>query len=69
MPHQRVLDHFGAHFLEVFDVDDMLSDSSERLTFMEDDLFSVWEQLCVPSEVHCLGPSPWDEQELNKGWQ
>lgn len=41
-------------FDEILDVDEMGYWCTEKVNFLEDNLFCVWVQLCVVGEVGCL---------------
>jgi len=68
-PHQWVHDNFWANLLQVLDINDGLVCLSKNSTLMEDNLLSVWQELCVPAEVSLCSDSSWQLGGEHEEWQ
>lgn len=68
-PHQFVCNSFGWDFFKIFNINEMSFNKATEHSFVENDLFSMWNKFCVPSEISLLHPSSWDEHHGNEGWQ
>ena len=68
-PHQHIGDGFHRDFLKIFNVNEMSLNLAEQESLVENNLLSMRNEFCVPSEVSLLGPSSRDEEEGYQRWQ
>ena len=68
VPHEWILNMISSTFLKVFNIDNVFSNLTKWKSLMENDLLSMWQKLCVPSEILLYSPSSWQESCSNKRW-
>lgn len=56
------------NLLEVLDIDNASFYRSEWVSFLKDNLLSVWEKLCMPAEVLLLNHSSWVVHSAYECW-
>lgn len=68
-PHKLVWNGFGWDLFKIFDINVMSLNKATKHSLMEDNLLSMRDKLCVPSEISLLNPSSWNEQHRDQRWQ